>query len=149
MQGGDLHCRVFMFSNVDCWLELEGKWVLIHDCNIQRGESESLVSADLSERLTWIQTRTHTHPWYVCMLILWWWIHHHTTCTANENLSDVTDGHRCSQAGDVLFTLCLVFFLLHSQSLSGSLNGRWPNETYHKCEVFYGLEHSWKHLEYC
>lgn len=58
-------------SGVDCWLELDGNCVLIHDCNIQGGESESLVSADLSERLTWIKTRTHTHPCYVCMLIRW------------------------------------------------------------------------------
>lgn len=106
-------------SGVDCWLELDGNCVLIHDCNIQGGESESLVSADLSERLTWIKTRTHTHPCYVCMCwFAGWWIHHQTTSTASENLSNMTDGRRCSQTG---WCFIHVMFSLPPSSLSDSL----------------------------
>ena len=40
MCGGDLHCRVLIYCNVDSLLELEGKLTLLHEHNIteRRGE---------------------------------------------------------------------------------------------------------------
>ena len=47
ISGGDLHCRVFMFCNVDCWLELEGKCTLHHGDSktgeMKKSDRESLV----------------------------------------------------------------------------------------------------------
>ena len=56
---GDLHCWVFVFWNVHCWLELEGNCIFLHEGNVteRRGEKEhrepeSLLSAELSQMLT-------------------------------------------------------------------------------------------------
>ena len=56
----DLCCRVFIFCNVECWLELEGKCILLHEHNVTERRESTRVSAELSERLTWIHRHTHT-----------------------------------------------------------------------------------------
>ena len=46
----DLHHRVFLLCTVDCWLELEGKWTFLHECNVterrQRTRTRTRVSAE-------------------------------------------------------------------------------------------------------
>ena len=51
---GDLDCQVIMNCNIDCGLELEGKCMSLHECNVTDGRGEKKrVSGVLSSTRGW------------------------------------------------------------------------------------------------
>ena len=103
MCGCDLRCQVSLFCIVDCWLELERKCTLLHERYVteqrvekEEREPESQLSAEVSERLTWVQTCRHKR-WLLLLSslllmyskILWLF-------RKNKHLHKNVNKHKCS-----------------------------------------------------
>ena len=133
--------EALMHCIVDCWLELEGKCILLHECNSTEkwGETKQdiwslwwVLSAviDLNSNT---QKHRHTHP--QCMPLL----------ASLKLLWGQSDGTQAPEFTDKVMFLSLInikFNLIHQFPLlwiSFVRYDMWPNETHHYIEQIHGF----------
>ena len=92
--GGEPHCQVFLVCNVDCWLELDGKWTLLHECNITERRQRTRTWTRFSAGCWLLPGFKHTcvvYRWSLTSIVIW--LDEANTCVSNANKHKLS----CSQ----------------------------------------------------